>query len=162
MERYLFHHISRPFCCCCCCFSKFLMFDFFLRFFFVFVNMGPYRRKNFKRHLLWKYITDLLQNIMHTSREGLYQSCIKFGEISNFVFLHFFFFFFVFVNMGPYEKNFPSDILSESPQQICSQKWVHSARTGHYQSCIKNCEVSNFGFWHFFCCCCPFIGTLTW
>ncbi len=39
------------------------------------------------------------------------------------------------------EKN---DILSESAQ-ICSQKFMHTPRKGLYQSCIKNCEISNFG-----------------
>ena len=35
---------------------------------------------------------------MHISREGLYQSCIKIDEISNFRFLNFVF---VFINMDP-------------------------------------------------------------
>ena len=39
-----------------------------------------------------------------------------------------------------------NDILSESAQQICSQKFMHTPRKGLYQSCIKNCEISNFGF----------------
>ncbi len=55
-----------------------------------FVNMGPYGRKNVKRYLLWKYIRDSHQKIMHTSREGLYQSCTKIGEIPKFGFLPFF------------------------------------------------------------------------
>ncbi len=41
------HHISRPFFY----FSKFCIFDF-LRIFSVFVNMGPFGRKNFNRLLL--------------------------------------------------------------------------------------------------------------
>ena len=39
-----------------------------------------------------------------------------------------------------------NDILSKSAQQICSQKFMHTPRTGLYQSCIKNCEISIFGF----------------
>ncbi len=42
------------------------------------------------------------------------------------------------------EKN-SSDILSESTQ-ISSQKFMHTPRKGLYQSCIKNCEISNLGF----------------
>ncbi len=38
------------------------------------------------------------------------------------------------------------DILSESTQQICSPKFRHTPNKGLYQSCIKNCEISNFGF----------------
>ncbi len=54
--------------------------------------MGPHGRKNFKRLLLWNYITDSLKKkIMHTSREGLYRSCLKIGEISHCGFLPFFF-----------------------------------------------------------------------
>ena len=41
-------HISRQLFC----FSKYRIFFIFYDFFFVFVNMGPYRRKSFKRHLL--------------------------------------------------------------------------------------------------------------
>ena len=44
-------------------------------FLFIFVNMGPYRRKNFKRHV-WKYTSHSLPKIMHTPRVGLYQSCL--------------------------------------------------------------------------------------
>ena len=43
-----------------------------------------------------------------------------------------------------------NDILSESAQQICSPKFMHTPRKGLYQSYINNCEISNFGFWHFF------------
>ena len=62
---------------------------------FVFVNMGPYGRKYFKRHL-WKYITDSLPNIHAYSEEGSLPKCIKNCEISNFGFLATFFFFFLF------------------------------------------------------------------
>ncbi len=56
-----FHYISRPFFFCFC-FSKYCIFDF-LWLFFRFVNMGPYGRKHFKRHLLWKYVTDSFPKI---------------------------------------------------------------------------------------------------
>ncbi len=39
-----------------------------------------------------------------------------------------------------------NDISSESMQQIHSQKIIHNHREGLYQSCSKNCEISNFGF----------------
>ncbi len=39
-----------------------------------------------------------------------------------------------------------NDILSESAQQICSQKFMHTPMKGLYHRCIKNCEISNFGF----------------
>ncbi len=50
------HHIAKLFFFC---FQNFKLWSF-LRFFFVFVNIGPYGRKNFKRHLLWKYTLDSL------------------------------------------------------------------------------------------------------
>ncbi len=58
---------------------------------------------------------------------------------------------FIFVNMGPYmgEKT-SNDNLSESAQQICSQKFMHTPRKGLYQSCIKNCEIWVFEFLAFF------------
>ncbi len=82
---------------------------------------------------------------MCTYREGLYKSCIKFGEISNFGFLLFFFFSFSLTwdHMGEKTSNY---ILSESEQQICSQKVMHTPRKGLYQSYVKNCEFSNFRF----------------
>ncbi len=159
--------------------------------------MGPYGRKNLKRHLLWKYIADLLPKILHTSRQGVYQSCIKIGEIWNFGLLPFFvvvvvgFFFaifFVFINMITDSHNnfmhtsseglcqscikigeiwnfwifanlfsfsltwnhmgekISNDILSESTQQISSQKSRYTPGKGLYQSCIKNYDILNFGF----------------
>ncbi len=82
------HHISRPFFFVFCFFKifNFQIFAFliFYDFFFVFINMGLYGRKNFKRHLLWKCTTDLLPKFMRTARKGLYQSCIK--ELWNFKF----------------------------------------------------------------------------
>ncbi len=136
---------------------------FFYHFFFVLVNMGPYGRENFKWHLLWNYITDSLQKKpVHTSKEGLQQVCINFkiGEISNFGFCQFVF---VFVNIGPYNMRdkTSNDILSENTQQICSQKFMHTPRKGLYQSCIKNCEISNFGFLAFFFFV-LFLGRLKW
>ncbi len=44
------------------------------------------------------------------------------------------------------EEKTSNDILSESAQQICSPKFMHTPRKGVYQTCIKNCEISNFGF----------------
>ncbi len=44
----------------------FYIFDFFFYdFCFIFVNMGPYGSKNFI-HLLWKYTSDSLPQIIHT------------------------------------------------------------------------------------------------
>ncbi len=40
-----------------------------------------------------------------------------------------------------------NDILSEITQQICSPKFRH---THTKQSCIKNCDISIFGFLAFF------------
>ena len=31
-------------------------------------------------------------------------------------------------------------------KRLASQKFMHTARKGFYQSCIKDCEISNFGF----------------
>ncbi len=45
---------------------------------------------------------------------------------------------------------------SESSQKFCSKKFMHTPGKGLYKSCIKHCEISNFGFWHFFFC------RLTW
>ena len=46
-----------------------------------------------------------------------------------------------------------NDILSESAQQVCSQKSMHTPRKGLYQSCIKNCErITNYGFGAIFFC----------
>ncbi len=39
-----------------------------------------------------------------------------------------------------------NDIPSESTHQIHSQKIMHTPEEGLYQSCSKNCEISNFGF----------------
>ncbi len=45
-----------------------------------------------------------------------------------------------------WEKKASNDISSESAQHIGSPKFMHTVRKGLYQSCIKNCEISNFGF----------------
>ena len=86
------------------------------------------------------------QDLPHFSK-GLNLSSIKIGEISNFGFLPIFF---RFVNMGSYGKKTSNDILSESAQQICFQQFMHTPRKGLYQSCKKNCEISNFGFFAIF------------
>ncbi len=62
---------------------KFLLFCDFFSFSLV-VNIEPYRRKKFKRHVLWKHASDSLPKIMHTPGEGLYQSCSKNCEILDF------------------------------------------------------------------------------
>ncbi len=76
-----------------------------------------------------------------------------FFVFQNFAFLIFYDFFsfsLTWDNMGEKTSN---DISSESAHQICSQKFMHTPRKGLYQSCIKNCEISNFGFLaiFFFC-----------
>ncbi len=53
-----------------------------------------------------------------------------------------------------------NDISSESTHQIHSQKIMHTPGEGLYQSCSKNCEISNFGFLAIFFC--SFLGRLTW
>ncbi len=57
-----------------------------------------------------------------------------------------------------------NNILSESIQQIYSQKFMHTPGKGLYKSCIRHCEISNFGFLAFFCVCVLFFysGRLTW
>ena len=37
---------------------------------------------------------------------------------------------FIFVNMGPYGRKSSNDILSESAQEICSPKFMHTPRKG--------------------------------
>ncbi len=68
----------------------------------------------------------------------------KFQKISNFGFFPFFSLSLTCDHMG--EKNFKRFHLSESTHQICSKNLRHTPRKGLYQSCIKNCEISNFGF----------------
>ena len=86
------------------CFSKVCIF-YFLRFFFVFVNIGPYGINNFKRHLLWKDIAHSVPKI-HTYVQGgslpkLYKHWRNFKL---WIFAIFFLFFFLFVNMGQYGR----------------------------------------------------------
>ncbi len=80
---------------------------------------------------------------MHTSREGLYQSCIKIGEISNFGFLPiFFFFFFSFsLTLDHMGEKTSSDILSESihSRDLLPKIQVYCwSRNVLYQSCIEH------------------------
>ena len=97
VERYLYM-ISPDHFLFCFVFSNFFSFHF-LHFFFRFRQHGTIWEK--KLHLLWKYVTDSLQKIMHTFRDHLYQSCIKNCEISNFgLFANLLFFFFVGGGVG--------------------------------------------------------------
>ncbi len=57
------------------------------------------------------------------------------------------------------EKKTSNDILSESTKQICSRKVMHTPKKGLYRCCIKNCEISNFGFLANFS---VLFGRLTW
>ena len=112
------------------CFSKLCIYDFF---FFDFVSLplisNHMGEKNFKRHHLWKYITDSLPYF-------------KFWIFA------IFFFFFVFINMGSSygrKKLQPTCVKVHNrfaPKHSC----IITPRKGLYQSCIKNCEISNFGF----------------
>ncbi len=43
-----------------------------------------------------------------------------------------------------------NDISSDSTHQIHFPKIMHTPGEGLYQSCSKNCEISNFGFLAFF------------
>ncbi len=79
-----------------------------------------------------------------------------FSKFCIFGFLRIFFVWTTWDHMG---EKISSNISSERAQQICSQKFMHAARKGLYQSCIKNCEISNFIFGKFFC---SFWGRLTW
>ncbi len=49
------------------------------------------------------------------------------------------------------EKKTSNDILSGSTQHICSPKFRHIPKKALHPNCIKNCEISNFGFLAFFC-----------
>ncbi len=74
---------------------KFQNFEFCqLFFFFFFVNMGPYGRRNFKRHLVWKYTRDLLPKIQVYSWEWslpkVYKE-LKFQNLEFAIFLLFLF-----------------------------------------------------------------------
>ncbi len=58
---------------------------------------------------------------------------------------------FFVVNMGPYKKKITNDISSETirtdslPKSSCMLLWRAMC-----QICLKNCEIPNFGFDHFF------------
>ncbi len=98
--------------------------------------MGPYERKNFKRHFLWNYTSIHSQKIMHTSRKGLYQSCLKNCEISNFGFLLFYFFIFIFFFSFPWTwDHMGVKVANGSPLK------EHS-RVGPQNSCISLGRVS--------------------
>ncbi len=85
-------------------------------------------------------------NFMHTctSKEGLYQKWHKYWW--NFKYsdcVH---------TWDHVREKTSNDILSECTQQIWFQKFIHTPMRGFYQSCIKNCEISNFGFLPFSFC----------
>ncbi len=63
------HHISRLLFVVL--FQNFEVLIFIRFFFLIFVYMGAYGRKKFKRPLLWKYTTDSFLKIMHTHSECL-------------------------------------------------------------------------------------------
>ncbi len=118
--------------------------------FFVFLNMGPNRKKtsNISSESTQQIHSE---KFMHTSREDLNQCCIKIGEISNSGFFAnaiSFSFLLTWDHMG--EKKSSNNILPESTQEICSPKLSHTPRKGLCQSCMKNCEISFWIFWHFF------------
>ena len=104
-----FHHISRPFFffCLFCFFLENFAFLIFYEYFSCSLTWDHREKKPQTTSLLKLRNTDSLQKKkknMHTCREGLYQSCKKICEISNFGFLPIFFFFFVFVDIGPYGR----------------------------------------------------------
>ena len=121
-------------------FSKFCIFDHFLRFFFRFREQGATWEKKLQatsplilRNRFTKNPCILLGRVS--------SKVVKSGEISNFGFLHFFFSFsLTWDHMG---ETTSTDILSASTQQICSQKFMHSPRKGLYQSCIKIVKFIN-------------------
>ena len=65
--------------------------------------------------------------------------------------------FHIFATIGSYGRKISNDISSESMHQINSPKIMHTPGEGLYQSCSKNCEISNFGVLPFF-----FSFSLTW
>ncbi len=117
------------------CFSQFCIFDFFTIFSFSLTwdHMGEKTSNDISSQ---NYKTDSLQKFTHISREGLYQNCIKIGEISNLGILPILFSFsLTWDYMGVKVSN---DILSESAQQIyCSQKIMHTPMKGRYQRIVK-------------------------
>ena len=93
--------------------------------------------------------------------------CFVFVCFSKFCIYLFFLFSFSLTcdHMG---EKISNGILSENAQLIYSPKFMHTPskdiivfvlRKCVYQSCIKNCEISNFGFWGIFIFrCCSFFG----
>ncbi len=79
------------------------MFCFFLRIFFVFLNMGPYGRGNFKTLLLLQIAAERFQIFLNFLPNGPHKS--TFWDFWNFENWNFNDFFFVSVNMGPYESS---------------------------------------------------------
>ncbi len=102
---------------------------FFFRFCFVAVNIEPYGRKK----------------LQTTSPLKVHNRFTPIFQILDFC--HFFFFF-VFIIMGSsYGRNKlqPTCVKVHNrfaPKHSC----IITPRKGLYQSCIKNCEISNFGF----------------
>ena len=70
-----------------------------------------------------------------------------FFSFQKFIFYDLFLF---FVNIGHMGEKNSNDISFESTHHIHSPKIRHTSRKGLYQSCWKNCEISNFGFLPFF------------
>ena len=70
-EKLPVHHMSRTF------FFQNVKFWIFANFFVVFVNMGPYASKSFRRHLLWKNTPNLLPKIHVYSWRGSLPKMLK-------------------------------------------------------------------------------------
>ena len=118
-DRYL-STISPDHFFCCCFFQNF---NFFIcyNFFFAFVNLQPYSRKKFNRHLLWKYTSDSLQKsylLLGRFSTKVVQRIVKFEILD---ICQFFFFFFSFSltwdHMGVKASN---NISEERTHQVCS------------------------------------------
>ena len=135
-------------------FQSFAFWCFTIRFFFF--NMGPDGRRNFKWHLLWKYIIDSLQNFMHTCKEGLYQSCIKIGKISNFGFSQFFSFSLTWNHVG--EKNFKRHLVWKYTRDLRPKNQAYS-QIGTLSKLYK--DLWNFKIWIFGIFFVLFLGRLT-
>ncbi len=117
----------------CFCFSKFCIFDF-LRFFFSFLLTWDHIGEKCQTTSPLKvHITFTPPKIMHTHMVGLYQSCSKNWEISNFGFLPFFFFSFSLTwdHMGVKVTASPL----KEPTRFAPQKFMHTHGKGLYQSC---------------------------
>ena len=118
--------------------SHFLFFyDFFFSFSLTWDHMGEQTSNDISPMKLHNRFTQ--KKCMHTSREGLYRSCIKIGNISIFGFWPIFF----FVFMGPYGSKETTSCLKYT-KQIYSQKFMHTPRKGLHLCFIKNCEIKTF------------------